>query len=119
MEENPAPPPGGDTGTQNPDGKPRAFQQGSENPSTPQPQTQNPSTPSQTTSTNPSKTPTLMDLQAPTEGFSFFDTPTPDPAQNPRRVVNPAKQEEDLMHDILTPHAQQDEQSELIKPTSI
>ena len=115
MEENPAPPPGGDTGTQNPDGKPRAFQQGSENPSTPQPQTQNPSTPSQTTSTNPSKTPTLMDLQAPTEGFSFFDTPTPDPAQNPGRVVNPAEQEEDLMQDILTAEVQQEEQSELIK----
>src|SRR5437773_829498 len=37
--------------TQNPEEKPRAFQQGSENPLVPQELTQNPSTPSQTTYT--------------------------------------------------------------------
>src|SRR5438128_8640503 len=66
MEKGPAPPPGGATDSKNPDEKPRAFQMDSEN-----------------TSTSHSKTLTVADLQAPTEGFSFFDTPTPNPGQNP------------------------------------
>src|SRR5438132_5021406 len=49
MEEDHSPPPGGAAETQNPEEKPRAFQQGSENPLVPQELTQNPSTPSQTT----------------------------------------------------------------------
>src|SRR5438128_4024816 len=66
MEEDPAPPPGGATDSQHPDEKPLALQMDSESTSTPHP-----------------KTPTVADLQAPTEGFSFFDTPTPNPGQDP------------------------------------
>src|SRR5437773_508430 len=66
MEKDPAPPPGGATDSKNPDEKPRAFQMDSESTSTPHP-----------------KTLTVADLQAPTEGFSFFDTPTPNPEQDP------------------------------------
>ena len=66
MEEDPAPPPGGATESKNPNEKPLASQMDSENTSDPL-----------------SKTPTLAELQAPTEGFSFFNTPTPDPTQNP------------------------------------
>src|SRR5437660_12436584 len=51
MEEDHSPPPGGAAETQNPEEKPRAFQQESENPLVPQELTQNPSTPSQTTYT--------------------------------------------------------------------
>src|SRR5438132_14211573 len=95
MEKDPAPPPGGATDSKNPDEKPRAFQMDSESTSTPH-----------------LKTPTIADLQAPTEGFSFFDTPTPNPTQDPKDTpasnplapTNPppltVDNEDDLMQDI-------------------
>src|SRR5438128_9668667 len=102
MEKDPAPPPGGATDSKNPDEKPQASQMDSENTSNPLP-----------------KTPTMAELQAPTEGFSFFNTPTPNPSQdpvdapteNPLTPANPPPppidDEEDLMQDIrsaLIPH---------------
>src|SRR5438128_1023275 len=95
MEKDPAPPPGGATDSKNPDEKPQSSQMDSENTSNPL-----------------SKTPTMAELQAPTEGFSFFNTPTPNPSQDPGNAPTenpltpanppppPIDDKDDLMQDI-------------------